>query len=96
MNNIFLNSLKQAKKRPKKNDLSQSISDISKSISVLVERKQQEPKRPATDMKYAFMWQNLERLFTNLPDSDIDDLNYQFVTLTRSKIARVQQNQSEE
>lgn len=44
-------------------------------------------------MKYAFMWQNLERLFTNLPDSDIDDLNYQFVTLTRSKIARVQQNQ---
>lgn len=73
------------------NDLTDSINKISESNSVLAE-KRKHPKLtsvPAVtiDFKYSFMWQNIERLFQKLSEDDVDDLNYQFITLTRNKIA---------
>lgn len=66
-----------------------SIANISESISVLVEKEQQQPSTTAPDFKYTFMWQNLERLFAKLSDEVIDDLNYEFITLTRNKISEL-------
>lgn len=72
--------------------MTESIANISESMFALVERKQLETKRSNPALKYAFMWQNLERLFAKLSEEDVDDLNYQFITLTRSKIKLVSRN----
>lgn len=74
--------------------MTESIANISESISALVGRKQLETKSNNPVLKYAFMWQNLERLFAKLSEEDVDDLNYQFITLARSKIELVSRNKN--
>lgn len=60
--------------------------DISKSISANNDNKKQNIA-VTPDVNYMFMWQYIERLISKFSDDEIDDLNYEFITLARNKRA---------
>lgn len=75
------------KRRRIESHLADTITDISQSFATILNgRSQPNSHIPPSDIKYTFMWQNLERLFKRFTDDDIDELNYQFITLTRNKM----------
>lgn len=46
---------------------------------------QQQPT--SAPLKYGYIWQNLDNLFQQLDQQDVNDLNLKFMTLTCEKIS---------
>lgn len=43
-----------------------------------------QPMKP--ELKFAYIWQNLDNLFQQLDQNDVNDLNLKFISLTCDKI----------
>lgn len=71
----------QAKK--KSDPLSDSIVNISNSISELVSNRQKEQT-----LKYSYIWQNLDHLFQKMSEEDVTDLNMEYMKMAYEKIPK--------
>lgn len=65
--------------------MEESVTDMSKALSKYFEeastRKEKQP-----EYKFPYIWQNLDNLFQQLPQSDVNDLNLEFMSQTMARI----------
>lgn len=64
-----------------------TLTKVTDTLSEFMQRKNDEQHQPAQpSLKYAYIWQNLDNLFQQLDQQDVNDLNLKFMTLTCEKI----------
>ncbi|XP_055918302.1 uncharacterized protein LOC129950384 [Eupeodes corollae] len=66
--------------------LEASVSDLTKTLSTFV---QQNSAASKSELKFEYIWKNLDVLFQKLSEDDVVDLNQQFITMTCEKIKSV-------
>lgn len=55
-------------------------------VSQKKEDAEAKPKQP--DLQFAFIWQNLDNLFKQMSQDDVNELNLQFMTQAIAKIQK--------
>lgn len=73
-----------SEQKDKKDPLCESVCKMSESITNLIEQRQQQPQ-----LKYLYMWQNLDRLFQKMSDNDVDELNMEYLRMAYAKIKNI-------
>lgn len=67
-----------------------SLSKMTETLSAFMNRKadnQQQPVHPAQpSLEFMYIWQNLDNLFKQLDQNDVNDLNLKFMTMACEKI----------
>lgn len=64
-----------------------SISKMTDTLSEFMKReKAATPQSAPSTLKYTYIWQNLDNLFQQLDQEDVNDLNVKFLTQTCENI----------
>lgn len=77
-------------KKPKIDAVESSVIEMTKALSSYVSKKttdsivEQKPQKP--ELKFGYIWQNLDNLFQQLSQDDINELNLNFITQSCAKI----------
>lgn len=85
-------SLLQSGKKPKKSSdaVESSLTKITDTFTEYFKQKSDVQQQPAQStqpsLKFAYIWTNLDNLFQQLDQKDVNDLNFKFITQTFEKI----------
>lgn len=84
----------QASKKRKTPDLVESsVVEMSRAFSNYVSQKKQgsEATQTQPSLKYNYIWQNLDNLFQQMSQEDVNELNLKFITQAFEKLQSKQQ-----
>lgn len=62
-----------------------SVVDMSKAIASYFDHKKKDPEE-GSGLKFHYIWQNLDNLFKQMAQADINELNLKFLSLAIEKI----------
>lgn len=70
-----------------------SVVEMTKVLSSYVTQKKQgsEVTQKQPDLKFSYIWQNLDNLLQQMSQEDVNDLNMKFMTLAFEKIQKQKQ-----
>lgn len=78
----------QPSKKPKiksPDPVESSFVDFSKSLTTYIGQKKDDGEAQST-LKFNYIWQNLDNLFQQMDQVDVNELNLKFITLAMEKI----------
>lgn len=88
--NTSVYSYESKSKKTKVDSVENSFAQMTKVLSSFVEKKAAEPiveqTPPQPGLKFGYIWQNLDNLFQQLPQADVNELNLKFMSLAYDKI----------
>lgn len=87
MKNLFF-SLQASKKRKTPDLAESSVIEMSKALSSYIGKKNESDGKKETNptLKFGYIWQNLDNLFQQMAQEDVNELNLNFITMAVAKI----------
>lgn len=88
--NTSVYSYESKSKKAKVDSVENSFAQMTKVLSSFVEKKTADPiveqTPPQPGLKFGYIWQNLDNLFVQLPQADVNELNLKFILQACDKI----------
>lgn len=88
--NASVYSYESKSKKSKFDAVENSLASMTKAFSSFVEKKAMDSSGPKTsaqpELKFIYIWQNLDQLFQQLPQADVNELNMMYMSQAYEKI----------